>query len=218
MKPSQEVARTSIPAGRLLLLAAATEGGLGLAACLLGPLVGQQPWQGLRGSATDGALGAVATVPLLATLAVVMHAGFRPLESIRRAMAELVAPLFGQLALWQLALVAALAGWGEETLFRGLVQPALADFTHQLWIGIAGAAVAFGLAHPLSRAYVAAAAVVGAYLGLLAWWRGNLLAPIVAHGLYDWLALVYLARWYRPRGAAPLPVTPGRGDGGRAVS
>jgi membrane protease YdiL (CAAX protease family) len=52
----------------------------------------------------------------------------------------------------------------------------------------------FGLAHPMSTTYVVLATVVGVYLGGLLLVTDNLLAPIVAHAAYDFVALVYLVR------------------------
>ncbi len=54
------------------------------------------------------------------------------------------------------------------------------------------AAVAFGLAHPLTRLYVVGAAVLGAYLGCCFALTGNLLVPVVTHAAYDFLVLVVL--------------------------
>ena len=50
----------------------------------------------------------------------------------------------------------------------------------------------FGLAHALTRTYAVLATLVGFYLGFLFWLTGNLLAPILAHAVYDFVALVYL--------------------------
>ena len=41
------------------------------------------------------------------------------------------------------------------------------------------------------------AALIGAYLGLLWIWTGNLLTPMVTHAVYDFVALVYFLRVYR---------------------
>jgi membrane protease YdiL (CAAX protease family) len=46
----------------------------------------------------------------------------------------------------------------------------------------------------LSATYAILAALIGLYLGLLLIWTGSLLAPAVAHGLYDFIALLYLVR------------------------
>ena len=61
------------------------------------------------------------------------------------------------------------------------------------------ASLLFGLLHPISLAYVVVAAALGAYLGLVWMYSGNLLTVVVAHALYDFVLLVYLVR----RG--PLP-------------
>ena len=59
---------------------------------------------------------------------------------------------------------------------------------------LAAASVSFGLVHFASRAYAAVAGIIGLYLGALFLWQGSLLAPIVTHALYDFVALLYVAR------------------------
>jgi membrane protease YdiL (CAAX protease family) len=95
-----------------------------------------------------------------------------------------------------LALVSISAGVGEELLFRGFLQAAIADWTNP-WIALAIASLLFGLAHFITPMYAVLATLLGAYLGGLWLACDNLLAPIVTHALYDFLALVYLLR--RPR-------------------
>jgi membrane protease YdiL (CAAX protease family) len=48
--------------------------------------------------------------------------------------------------------------------------------------------------HPITRMYVVLCVLVGLYLGWLWMVTDNLLVPIVAHGAYDFFALVYLVR------------------------
>jgi hypothetical protein len=92
-----------------------------------------------------------------------------------------------------LALISVLAGFGEEMLFRGLLQSL---FTQWLgfWFGVLIANLFFGLAHLITPAYAVIATLMGVYLGCL--WVGsdNLLTPIVAHAVYDFLALVYVVK------------------------
>ena len=57
------------------------------------------------------------------------------------------------------------------------------------WAAVAISATLFGLAHFLSATYAVIAALVGAYLGWLHLVSGNLLVPIVAHAVYDLVAL-----------------------------
>jgi len=52
----------------------------------------------------------------------------------------------------------------------------------------------FGLCHWISTAYVVMATAMGLLLGGLFLATGNLAAPMVAHALYDFLALLYLTR------------------------
>jgi membrane protease YdiL (CAAX protease family) len=59
---------------------------------------------------------------------------------------------------------------------------------------VAATAVAFGLAHALTVTYAVLAALVGGYLGWLHLASGNLLVPVLAHALYDFIALRLLLR------------------------
>jgi CAAX protease family protein len=104
----------------------------------------------------------------------------------------LVDELFGGASWFQLALVAALAGLGEELLFRGVLLPVLARWTTPL-LALAVTSLLFGLAHALSRLYFLLATLIGVYFGWLAMDVG-LAVAIVTHGLYDLVALMYLSR------------------------
>ncbi|MEO7402767.1 MAG: CPBP family intramembrane glutamic endopeptidase, partial [Burkholderiales bacterium] len=95
-------------------------------------------------------------------------------------------------------MVAALAGIGEELLFRGVIQTKLGDWMTPL-IGLCLTSFLFGLAHALSKLYFAFAIIVGAFLGWLSLHYHDLVAPMVAHGLYDFVALVYLSKSALPR-------------------
>ena len=60
--------------------------------------------------------------------------------------------------------------------------------------------VLFGLLHRITWMYAFFAALVGCYLGWLYVATGNLWVPMIAHGLYDFFAVVYL-RQQHVRGA-----------------
>lgn len=67
--------------------------------------------------------------------------------------------------------------------------------THGSWeiVGaIVVSSVLFGMFHPITKLYIAITALMGCYFAALLLLTGNLLVPIVAHGLYDaiqlWLA------------------------------
>ncbi len=57
----------------------------------------------------------------------------------------------------------------------------------------------FGAAHLITWTYAIIAGFIGAYLGLLWIWSGNLLKPMVTHAVYDFAALVNFLRVYRSR-------------------
>src|SRR5262245_22602913 len=109
-----------------------------------------------------------------------------PADALRHVCGVIVRPLFAHVALWQIILVSALAGLGEELLFRGVLQPL---------VGLTAASVLFGAIHIGGRGFVGYgiwAACIGLVMGWLAMITGGLTAPIVAHGMYDALALAYV--------------------------
>jgi hypothetical protein len=143
-------------------------------------------WRGL-------AWGIAATAPLLLGLVWCLRTTLAPVARLVQVAEQRIAPLFAGSGPLALALVALFAGLGEETLFRGVIQPALA--THlPVWAALAATATLFGLAHWITPTYALLAGIVGAYLGGLLLVSGNLLVPIVAHALYDLVALTLLVR------------------------
>ncbi len=87
--------------------------------------------------------------------------------------------------------ISVLAGLGEEMLFRGLIQDVFSS-SLPLWMAVALASLLFGMMHAVTPTYAVLAGLMGAYLGWLYLATGNLLGPIVAHAVYDFVALVYL--------------------------
>jgi membrane protease YdiL (CAAX protease family) len=174
-------------------LAAAAEGGLLLAAVGLGRWWNAPPFA--RFDLTWGALaaGVAATAPLIVGLYWCLGTRWPPIARLMEVVEERVAPLFAGASVRHLATVALLAGVGEEALFRGVLQEALAGAMPG-WAALLVASLIFGTVHWVTAAYAALAAVVGLYLGLLYLISDNLLAPIVAHALYDLVALWTLAR------------------------
>jgi uncharacterized protein len=102
--------------------------------------------------------------------------------------------LLGELNAREALVVALLSSIGEETLFRGLLQPALG-----LWLGSA----VFGLLHvgpnPRFLPWTVMAFFAGLIFGGLCLWTGNLLAATVAHTTINFLNLCFLAE--RPQTA-----------------
>jgi membrane protease YdiL (CAAX protease family) len=137
------------------------------------------------------ALGIVATVPMLLGLAWILTSRWPPAYKLVTLVSERLAPLLAGRSRSQLALLAVLAGVAEEVLFRGVVQVGLARvFSEPL--ALVSTSVIFGLAHFASPAYALMAGLVGLYLGALFLLQGSLLVPILAHALYDFVALLAL--------------------------
>jgi membrane protease YdiL (CAAX protease family) len=130
---------------------------------------------------------------------------FRPVESIRRVYRQLLEPLFGTLSGPEIVTLSLAASVGEELLFRGALQREL---------GVVPAALAFGALHwggGGTLAFATGAALLGAVLGWLMVATGGLLAPMVAHAVYDALVLAYIRqeaqghRAMKEQRAMPMP-------------
>ncbi len=180
-----------------LLLGVLVEGGLGVLAYVLSWALGRPVWERWHWNGGDAALGAAASLPMLLAFALCFWWPIGPLGRIKQFCEEVVRPLFATCSLIDLAVIAALAGVGEEMLFRGVLQEVLSARLNP-WLGLAVASVIFGLFHPITPGYIVLATGMGAYLGY--WWivTGNLLTVSITHGLYDFLVLAYLVG-YRPQ-------------------
>lgn len=119
--------------------------------------------------------------------------GFRP---FLRAFDEAIEQLFGRIRLPAIVAGGLLAALGEETFFRGILQ-------HE--IGLVPAALLFALAH-VGRGSMNLFAAWGILEGLLFGWlyqlTGNLLVPMVVHGLHDSVAM-FIARYLYRRVLPP---------------
>ena len=196
--PSQDGADRVTPLwaapGRfVLILALAFEGGLVFVAWGLGRALGRWPPVQWRLDIGSFAWGVLAVAPLLIALQWSRVSDLAPLQRLTRAVSEKVVPLFAGCSALDLLLISIAAGVGEELLFRGVIQPHLADWLGPV-IGVTLTSLIFGLVHPVSITYVAYAALVGLYLGVLAAGLENVVVPITTHALYDFLALYFLTR------------------------
>lgn len=177
-----------------LWYAIAFEGALIPVAVGLAFLVGVRPWERLWVDAGHLAIGLAGVLPMLLLFVGLWKTSASWAREIHRRIEELILPLFERAPLFGTAIVSLLAGVGEELLFRGVIQDALVEPVG-LWPALALASVIFGLLHWITPAYGLIATLVGAYLGAIYIWTGNLLAPIVIHALYDFVILqVYLWR------------------------
>jgi membrane protease YdiL (CAAX protease family) len=141
--------------------------------------------------------GLGATLPLLVALALLDRFPIGPLKGLKEIAHDLIARLFHGASYLQLAVISLAAGFGEELLFRGLVQDGMARLIGGEigpWIALVLASVLFGVCHWLNTTYALLAMLAGLYFGLLLMLSGSLWTPIIAHAAYDFVALVYLIR------------------------
>jgi len=147
----------------------------------------------------DVGMSLAGTCPLVLGLVWGDHCRWSAVARLFQKTRAQIVPLFAGLSVVELALISAVAGVAEESLFRGVIQTALTDSIGPLPALVVASAL-FGLAHLITPMYALLASVIGLYLGLLLLVSDNLLTPILVHGLYDFVALLYLLRtgsWLR---------------------
>ena len=177
--------------GRTFALAMLFESGLGFLGVAVAWLFGITLIDRLHVTQSGLERGLLATLPMLAMLGVVTLSTWQPLVEVKRQVEQLVSELFAHSNWLEIALISLAAGVGEELLFRGALQPWIASWTNPL-IALAVVSLLFGLAHALSTSYFVLATIIGAYFGWLAMEYDDLVAPIVAHGVYDFVAIMYV--------------------------
>ena len=163
---------------------------------IVGLILNYRMFQDLAWRPIDIGCGMVATLPMLLSFGWVLNSPSQFAATIRRFFEHVLRPLFANWSLIQLAIISTLAGICEEVLFRGAVQAGLTRLVGTP-AALVIASIAFGLAHPISKQYIIAATVIGFFLGGLFIARGNLLAPIVTHAVYDFCALTWFLRLHR---------------------
>lgn len=185
------------------------EGMLALVALGVGALAGQSPFSQLSLSLRDGLLGLAATLPLLVFLHWSLVTRQPALARLRERVVELIVPLFHGCSALHLLVIALAAGIGEELLFRGVLQP-VAERLLPTLAALVVVSLLFGLCHAITPTYALIATIIGAYLGALLLFTGNLLVPIVVHALYDLVALRVLLQRAAPAasGASPAASDP----------
>lgn len=155
-----------------------------------------QRWRGVSlpfGDPVSGVVFGLGAAVLLAVVNGYVICGapdLSPVREMRRLYVTGLKPMFGRLGPGHIVVISAAAGIGEELFFRGVLLPE---------IGLIGSSLIFGVLHTGGRgtyAFGAWVALMGAGLGWLSTWSGGLVAPIVAHAVYDALAMSYI-RWGR---------------------
>jgi membrane protease YdiL (CAAX protease family) len=190
---------------RFLITALAFEGGLGVVALALGFLIGPSPLEslfrepfGFGAWLQSAGVGLLAAVPMLVGLLLLDRFAWGPLRELQALVETHLTPLFAPLSVVHLLVISLAAGIGEELLFRGWLQEGLARWIGPplgAVVGLLLASLVFGACHWLTTTYAVLAALVGIYLGGLYLVTDDLLVPMVTHAAYDFVALIYLAKW-----------------------
>lgn len=142
-------------------------------------------------------IGILATLPMLLFLWLAIRFPIGPLGEVQQILDQLLGRTLVQCRWLDLVWISILAGVSEEVLFRGVLQTAVRTWTESFagnWsilLALVVASVVFGMLHWLSNSYAILAGILGAYLGLVFVVTGEsqLLPPIIAHTLYDLVAL-----------------------------
>lgn len=144
-----------------------------------------------QGGAREAALG-LGALPLLFLVTIGVGAAFQwlcppcvteqnPLLNIVRTGADLALFLVSSL----------FVGGFKEELQRAFVLTRFRSHLGGVWVGLTVWTVVFGALHSLQGFDKAVAAgALGLVFGLVYIWRGKLLAPMVAHSLYDVVTLI----------------------------
>lgn len=105
-----------------------------------------------------------------------------------------VSGIFNGYSWGHLACVAALAGVGEELLFRGFLQTWLSNH-FAISVAILIASIIFGLLHYLSHAYFISVTLMSVAFGVAYYITDSLLMVMVWHAVYDFMALIVLVKY-----------------------
>jgi uncharacterized protein len=195
---------------QFLILAVIVEGGLIVLALGLSWMLDVPLGHALVWNAEAVIWGVLATLPLCLLFGILYWKPVGPYRGVKDFLLESLGPSIAACRWYELLLVAALAGIGEELLFRGVVQMGLERWG--LGTSLIVSNIIFALCHAITVTYAVLAFGMGLFLGLLlVFVNGSLLAPMLTHGLYDFFAFWVLAIDWRLRHAQLAETEPGTG-------
>lgn len=176
-------------------------------------LLAVDPLSGMAWSVGSWSWGLVGSLPLVGGLWFLDHTSIDAIVQLRRTVEDLFGHYFRGVRPIGVIVLAVVAGVAEEMLFRGVLQPWAADRLGWLAAVVLVGAL-FGLVHSVTPLYAMLAAGAGVYLGILMTLTGNVAVPIIAHAVYDMVALGYFLR----ESAGQEPGDDGGLDGSPAVA
>jgi len=173
------------------------EASLTLVAVVLGMIANINPFENLKFSELAIVYGVLGTAPLFMMFLSLEQVRHTSVSSIKDLLLKTLGPGLHKYHWTDLLILASIAGFSEELLFRGVIQP----WIEHAWGAVTGLVVSniiFGLVHAVTPLYALLATLVGIYLGLALDVTGdkNLLVPVIIHGLYDFLAFLALMKTF----------------------
>lgn len=182
----------------MLIAGGVFEAGIGLMALWLGWWFDVNPLRSLVFGPVAVAWGLGGAAVLFLLLLISDRFKLPQFRVIKKLLIELLGEALSNCRAYEIVLLAVVVGFCEELMFRGLLQPWIeqsAGYAH----GLFWSNVIFGLVHCATLAYGILAGITGMFLGWLMDASGerNLLAPMITHGVYDYLAFLWVVRAYR---------------------
>ncbi len=174
------------------------EASLTLVAVVLGMIANINPFENFKFSELAIVYGVLGTAPLFMMFLSLEQVRHTSVSSIKDLLLKTLGPGLHKYHWTDLLILASIAGFSEELLFRGVIQP----WIEHAWGAVTGLVVSniiFGLVHAVTPLYALLATLVGIYLGLALDVTGdkNLLVPVIIHGLYDFLAFLALMKTFK---------------------
>lgn len=150
----------------------------------------------ILGLAKSTSIGVLSVVPLVAFGAWIYFGNPRPFRRLRKTADEMLVPFLGNLSYPQAIVLSLAAGICEEVFFRGFLQIGLTQWlgggVPAAILGLLIASAIFGIVHWVHAEYAFATFAIGCYLGIVMWLSEGIIAPIISHALYDFVAICFV--------------------------
>ncbi len=174
------------------------EASLALLAIFLGWLLDIDPFVDIGLSEPALLNSIILTLPLVLIFLALQQLPYPPLRKIRALLLETLGAKLYQRNWADMLILAGIAGFSEELLFRGVFQPWLENIS-SLSLGLVLSNLLFAAVHAVTPLYAVLAMLMGLYLGMSLDYGGtrNLLQPILVHALYDFVAFMVILNNYR---------------------
>ena len=171
---------------------------MALLAIFLGWLMDIDPFMNIGLSEPALLNSIILTLPLVLIFLALQQLQYPALQKIRALLSETLGAKLYQRNWADILILAGIAGFSEELLFRGVFQPWLENISN-LTLGLILSNILFAAVHAVTRLYAVLAMLMGLYLGMSLDYGDtrNLLQPILVHAFYDFVAFMVILNSYR---------------------